>query len=81
MGDPDHAPIEARLAAQPPIPVPTVSIDGDADGVNPGTAHHAAHFTGPHEHRIFAGAGHNLPQERPADWAGAVIAAREMAGD
>jgi pimeloyl-ACP methyl ester carboxylesterase len=67
------------LAAQPPIAVPAITIDGDRDGVNPGTAHHAKKFTGPHEHRVFAGAGHNLPQERPEEWARAVIDARKMA--
>ncbi|MGB0087468.1 MAG: alpha/beta hydrolase [Rhodomicrobiaceae bacterium] len=79
-GDPAYAHIETRLTAQPPISVPAITIDGDADGINFGTAHHAKHFIGPHEHRIFAGAGHNLPQERPADWARAVLDARAMAG-
>jgi pimeloyl-ACP methyl ester carboxylesterase len=78
-GDPAYASIEAALAAQPPITVPTITIDGDADGVNPGTAHQERKFTGLHEHRIFGGAGHNLPQERPEEWARAVIDARNMA--
>ena len=78
-GDPRYDEIEMGLAAQPPIAVPAITIDGDADGVNPGTAHHAKKFTGPHEHRIFKGAGHNLPQERPEEWARAVIDARKMA--
>ncbi|MBK0399163.1 alpha/beta hydrolase [Limibaculum sp. M0105] len=78
-GDPAYANIETRLVAQPPITVPAVTIDGDSDGVDPGTAHHAHHFTGPHEHRVWQGAGHNLPQERPEDWAAAVLDARAMA--
>jgi pimeloyl-ACP methyl ester carboxylesterase len=78
-GDPAYASIEMGLAAQPPIAVPAITIDGDADGVNPGTADHAKRFTGPHEHRVFKGAGHNLPQERPEEWAQAVIDARSMA--
>ena len=78
-GDPAYAEIEAALAAQPPIAVPSITIDGDSDGVNPGTAHHAKKYTGPHEHRVFKGTGHNLPQERPRDWARAVIDARAMA--
>jgi hypothetical protein len=78
-GDPAYASIETALAAQPPIAVPTITIDGDADGVNPGTAHHVKRFVGLHEHRIFKGAGHNLPQERPEEWARAVIDARTMA--
>jgi pimeloyl-ACP methyl ester carboxylesterase len=78
-GDPAYAEIEAALAAQPPIVVPSITVDGDADGVNPGTAHHAKKFVGSHEHRVFNGAGHNLPQERPRDWARAVVDARAMA--
>jgi pimeloyl-ACP methyl ester carboxylesterase len=78
-GDPRYAEIEAALAAQPPITVPAITIDGDADGVNLGTAHQAKKFSGAHEHRIFKGAGHNLPQERPEEWARAVIDARRMA--
>ena len=78
-GDPAYASIETALAAQPPITVPSITIDGDTDGVNPGTANHAKKFAGPHEHRIFKGAGHNLPQERPKEWARAVIDARKMA--
>jgi pimeloyl-ACP methyl ester carboxylesterase len=78
-GDPRYAPIEAKLAAQPVIAVPAITIDGDSDGVNPGTKHHAAKFVATHEHRIFRGAGHNLPQERPEEWAQAVIDARAMA--
>lgn len=78
-GDPAAAAWEARLAAQPRIEVAAIGVDGDADGVNPGTARHAPRFAGPYEHRVFAGAGHNLPQERPADWARAVLDARAMA--
>ena len=76
--DPMLIDMEAKLANQPPICVPTITIDGDSDGVNTGTAHHSHHFQGPHEHRIFSLAGHNLPQERPADWAQAVLDARKM---
>jgi pimeloyl-ACP methyl ester carboxylesterase len=78
-GDPAYADIERRLATQPPIQVPAVTIDGDRDGVNAGTAHHASIFVGAHEHRVFAGAGHNLPQERPEDFAKAVLDARALA--
>lgn len=77
--DPAVADIEARLAKQPPIKVPTISVDGDADGVNPGTVHHETKFTGAHEHRIFLGTGHNMPQEQPHAWANAVLDARAMA--
>ena len=80
-GDPAVAHIETRLTEQPPITVPAITIDGDVDGVDAGTAHHAGKFSGPHEHRVFEQAGHNLPQERPADWARAVLDARAMATD
>lgn len=79
-GDPAVADIEARLAEQPEIAVPAITIDGTADPLAPDTSGHAAKFTGPHEHRFFDNAGHNLPQERPRAWAKAVIEAREMAG-
>jgi pimeloyl-ACP methyl ester carboxylesterase len=78
-GDPAYASIEAALALQPPIIIPAITIDGDADGVNPGTTHHAAKFAGAHEHRVFKGAGHNLPQERPEAWVRAIIDARKVA--
>ena len=70
---------EMGLAAQPSIGVPAITIDGGADGVSPGTTDQAKKFTGPHEHRVFADAGHNLPQERPEEWARAVIDARNLA--
>jgi pimeloyl-ACP methyl ester carboxylesterase len=78
-GDPAYAAIEARLAAQPQIVVPTIAVDGDSDGVTPGTAHHAPKFAGFFERRVFRDAGHNLPQERPAEWAQAVIDVRKAA--
>lgn len=77
-GDPAVAHIETRLTAQPPITVPTVSVDGASDGVNTGTGHHARRFTGPHRHHVWNAAGHNLPQERPRHWADAVLEARAL---
>lgn len=79
-GDPSVASIEQRLQLQPDITVPSITIDGDTNGVSPSTAHHAARFTGPHEHRIFQNTGHNLPQERPAQWVQAIVDARAMTG-
>ncbi len=72
-GDPAVAHIETRLAAQPSISVPTITIDGDVEGVNTGTVFRAGHFNGPHAHRVFEQAGHNFPQERPSEWAQAVL--------
>ena len=74
-GDPALADIEHRLAAQPPITVPSVTLDGTDDGVRPPAAaeQHAHLFTGPRSHRIVPGAGHNLPQEKPQVFADAVL--------
>jgi pimeloyl-ACP methyl ester carboxylesterase len=72
-GTPRFEPLERRLAALPPITVPAITLDGEADGVVPatdGTAS-ARFFKGPREHRIVARAGHNLPQEDPAAFAAA----------
>ena len=74
-GDPAYDAIERRLAAQPPIGVPAITFDGADDGVMAigGTTAHARHFTGPHQHRVVPGAGHNLPQEKPQAFADAVL--------
>lgn len=66
--------VEKRLAALPTIGVPALTLDGKADGVVPatdGTAS-AAKFTGPRSHRVIDGAGHNLPEEAPKEFADAV---------
>ena len=78
-GDPAVAVIETRLSGQPLIKVPTIAIDGTGDGVSQSTKHHSALFAGAFEHREFNRAGHNLPQERPNDWAQAVLDVRTMA--
>jgi pimeloyl-ACP methyl ester carboxylesterase len=74
-GDPAYADIEAALAARPPIRVPTVIVDGGADGVASvgSPARHAGLFTGRHEHRVLPGVGHNPPQEAPEAFADAVL--------
>jgi pimeloyl-ACP methyl ester carboxylesterase len=73
-GDPALEPIEAQLATQPPISVPTVVLQGADDGVNPPTwsEAHAAHFTGRLERRLIPGVGHNPPQEAPQEVVGAI---------
>jgi len=74
-GDPHYADIQRRLAALPVIPVPAITLDGDADGValaTDGTAQ-AAKFSGPRIHRVIPRAGHNLPQEAPEAFAAAVM--------
>ncbi|OGB34948.1 MAG: alpha/beta hydrolase [Burkholderiales bacterium RIFCSPLOWO2_02_FULL_66_35] len=74
-GDPAVAEVELRLAAQPVIGVPVITLDGEADGVRPAEPEQAnAHrFTGPRSHRILPGVGHNLPQEAPRVFVDAIL--------
>jgi pimeloyl-ACP methyl ester carboxylesterase len=74
-GDPRYADIQRRLAALPPITVPAITLDGDADGVVPATdgSASAAKFSGARVHRVIPRAGHNLPQEAPEEFAAAVM--------
>ena len=56
-GDPALEAIEQRLAAQPKIAVPTIALQGEADGVQPAEhskAHRRAFFTGPYQRRFSA---------------------------
>jgi len=73
-GDPAVEDIEQRLTAQPPIPVPAVTLHGSANGVSPASSseRHARFFTGTYERRLIPDVGHNLPQEAPRDFAAAV---------
>jgi pimeloyl-ACP methyl ester carboxylesterase len=66
-----YADVERRLAALPAISVPTITLDGKADGVVPATdgTSTAAKFTGPRSHRVVENAGHNLPEEAPKEFA------------
>jgi pimeloyl-ACP methyl ester carboxylesterase len=66
-GDPRYAAIEAQLAEQPIIRVPTITIHGTVDGVTPaqGSEGHAKKFSAHYERRILANVGHNPPQEDP----------------
>lgn len=74
-GYPMYEEIEEELAKQPPIAVPAVTLDGQAEGQAPATDGSASafHFTGPRTHRQVPNAGHNLPQEAPEAFARAVL--------
>jgi pimeloyl-ACP methyl ester carboxylesterase len=74
-GEPKYDELERRLAATPPIAVPTITLEGDANGApHPEPASYAAKFTGRYAHRLVTGGiGHNLPQEAPQAFAKAVI--------
>jgi pimeloyl-ACP methyl ester carboxylesterase len=74
-GEPQYDELEQRLAAGPVITVPTITLEGDANGApHPDASSYAKKFVGPYAHRIIEGGiGHNLPQEAPRAFAGAVI--------
>lgn len=75
QGESQYDALEAQLATLPSIGVPTLTMEGDANGApHPDPAAYAAKFSGPYEHRLVAGGvGHNLPQEAPQAFAQAVI--------
>lgn len=70
-GEPGCGEIEARLAEAPAITVPTITLEGDANGApHPEPSTYATKFSGPYEHRTAdGGIGHNLPQEAPSVFA------------
>lgn len=67
--------IERQLALGPAIGVPTITMEGDANGApHPAPDAYRAKFTGRYEHRqVKGGIGHNLPQEAPAQFAKAIL--------
>ncbi|MET0676650.1 MAG: alpha/beta hydrolase, partial [Bradyrhizobium sp.] len=67
--------LEKRLASLPVIAVPTVTMEGDANGApHPAPAAYAGKFSGKYTHRLITGGiGHNLPQEAPQAFADAVM--------
>ncbi|WP_321848188.1 alpha/beta hydrolase [Burkholderia diffusa] len=74
-GEAQYDDIERRLAAGPAITVPTITMEGDANGApHPEPAAYAKRFTGKYQHRtITGGIGHNLPQEAPQAFADAIL--------
>ena len=76
-GEPKYDDLEKRLAAAPVIAVPTITMEGDANGApHPEPQPIAKKFSGRYEHRLIKGGiGHNLPQEAPQAFAEAVISA------
>jgi len=79
-GEPRYEKPERQLAAAPAITVPTITLEGDANGApHPEPAAYAAKFTGPYAHRtLTGGVGHNLPQEAPRPFAQAVLDVAEL---
>jgi len=74
-GESKYDDLEKRLAAAPVITVPTITLEGDANGApHPEPSAYAKMFSGKYSHRtIKGGIGHNLPQEAPQAFAEAVI--------
>src|SRR5918911_1939869 len=74
-GEPQYDELEQRLAAAPNITVPTITLEGDANGApHPEASAYAGKFAGRYAHRVITGGvGHNLPQEAPGDFAQAII--------
>jgi pimeloyl-ACP methyl ester carboxylesterase len=75
QGEPKYDDLEKRLAGFPVITVPTITLQGDADGApRPDPSSYAKKFSGKYSHRLIKGGiGHNLPQEAPQAFAKAVV--------
>jgi pimeloyl-ACP methyl ester carboxylesterase len=74
-GEARYDEVEKKLATSPVITVPTITMEGDANGApHPEPAAYARKFSGKYEHRLITGGiGHNLPQEAPQAFAEAVV--------
>jgi pimeloyl-ACP methyl ester carboxylesterase len=74
-GERKYDDLERRLALAPVITVPTITLEGDANGApHPEPSSYAKMFSGKYSHRTIAGGiGHNLPQEAPQAFAEAVV--------
>ena len=74
-GEPKYDALEKRLAAAPVITVPTITLEGDANGApHPHPSAYAKKFSGKYSHQTLSGGiGHNLPQEAPQAFAEAIV--------
>ncbi len=74
-GESKYDDLEKRLADGPIITVPTITLEGDANGApHPDPSSYAKKFSGKYANRIIAGGvGHNLPQEAPQAFTQAII--------
>jgi pimeloyl-ACP methyl ester carboxylesterase len=79
-GAPEFDELEKKLALYPTIGIPTITLEGDANGApHPEPTAYAKKFTGRYQHRtINGGIGHNLPQEAPEAFAQAVMDADDL---
>jgi pimeloyl-ACP methyl ester carboxylesterase len=74
-GEARYDALEKKLATFPAIAVPTITMEGDANGApHPEPSAYAKKFSGKYEHRLITGGiGHNLPQEAPQAFTQAVL--------
>lgn len=74
-GEPKYGDLDKRLAESPVVTVPTITLEGDANGApHPEPSSYARMFSGKYSHRtIKGGVGHNLPQEAPQAFAEAIV--------
>jgi pimeloyl-ACP methyl ester carboxylesterase len=81
-GEAKYDDMEKRLAESPVITVPTITLEGDANGApHPEPSAYAKKFSGKYTHRVIKGGiGHNLPQEAPLAFAEAVVEVSAAAG-
>jgi pimeloyl-ACP methyl ester carboxylesterase len=82
-GEAKYADLEARLAKLPEITVPTITLEGDANGAPhyPDDSAYRKRFTGKYAYRVITGGiGHNLPQEAPRAFADAIVEADGLSG-
>ena len=81
-GESKYDDLEKRLAEAPVIAVPTITLEGDANGApHPDPSAYAKKFSGKYEHRLISGGvGHNLPQEAPRAFADAIMEVDRLSG-
>jgi pimeloyl-ACP methyl ester carboxylesterase len=74
-GERQYDELERRLSEASAITIPTITLEGDANGApHPDPSSYAKRFSGRYEHRtVNGGVGHNLPQEAPKEFAQAII--------
>ncbi|RBQ11749.1 alpha/beta fold hydrolase [Pedobacter miscanthi] len=80
-GEAKYNELEKKLALAPSITVPTVTLEGDANGApHPDPSQYAGKFTGKYvHHNITGGVGHDLPQEAPQAFADAIMEVANLA--
>ncbi|WP_158852677.1 alpha/beta fold hydrolase [Saccharothrix deserti] len=77
-GETQYEKYEQVLATAPAISVPAITIGSDFDGEAASGTSYRAKFTGKYDHRVFAGIGHNVPQEAPRPFAQAIVDADRL---